>query len=60
MKTIDIVHEGSQWMLFVASVVKGPLQALVNTNTVHKGLCLLPFDNLQIVSIHVDYVEVRN
>ena len=37
-----------------------PEQVLVNTNIVHKGLCLLPFDNLQIVSIHVDYVEVRN
>ena len=37
-----------------------PLQAHMNTNTVRKGACLLPFDNLQVISVSVDHTNVRN
>ena len=36
------VHKGSQSVLFVRSVVYGPLQTLGNASFVHMGLCIAP------------------
>ena len=32
------VHKGSEWAMYMGSVVKGPLRALVNGWIAHKGV----------------------
>jgi hypothetical protein len=55
-----LVDKISQSVLFVPRHEESPLQAHMNTNTVHKGACLLPFDNLEFISVRVDHTNVRN